>query len=429
MRLRQLMGRLATRLTTLLHLDVRFYGRSFTLMSLGHASAVARGVATTFLMARWLPRTTMGEFRYVLALFGVAGIFSMTGLNASVIRGVAKGDFAVARAAMKRIAVIAPLGSIFLALAALERYSKGETSVALGLAVSAAVFPFYSLCGMYGAILTGKEQIRRLVTLAVANNLLFAACFFIVILNTKLLIPVLIAYFGFDVLFRGILTLREMRVLPKTGSVGEHLRLGSHLSAIGVFQTIAAQLDQILIQRFFGYGSLANYSVAMLIPEQIKDFVNSMGGVILRRFSRHGQSEAIVRQTRRHFWTVFWLSAAAIAAYAIAAPIFLPWLFPQYANQVLPSLVYSLGLLAMPSIVGLNFFQAHNQIRTLWRFYVVNTVLQIGTNVLLIPAFGGWGAILSKTVTRLASIPFSYPIHIKHGVEAPSDVPSPPASP
>jgi len=402
-----------------LHLDVRFYGRSFGLMSLAHASGIVRGITTTFLMARWLPRNTMGEFRYILAIFGIAGIFSLSGLNSSVIRGVANGDTGIARAALKRILFFSPLGSFALCLAAWERFAHGETHVALGILVAAFIFPFYSMSGMYGAILTGEEKIKSLVKVAVTTNLLFAMMFFLVIFKTKELLPVSIAYFGFDVLFRGFVTWREVRRLPKTGNMQEHLRLGKHMSAIGAFQAVAMQLDQILIQRFFGYGSLANYSVAILIPTQIKNAVNSMGGIVLRRFSRHEQSEIIIQQTRRHFWTMVGASVAAIAAYALVAPFVLPWLFPQYQNQVLPSIVYSLGLVGLSTIVGVNFMQAHSQIRRLWIFYAASTILQIGSNLALIPFFGGWGAIVSKTGTRLISTVLSYP-----RLEKPADQPS-----
>ncbi|MCI0479811.1 oligosaccharide flippase family protein [Candidatus Uhrbacteria bacterium] len=418
MGLRQLAGRVATRLTALLRLDVRFYGRSFTLMSFGHASAVLRGVATTFLMARWLPRETLGEFRYILAVFGIAGIFSMTGLNASVIRGVARGDIGVVRIALKRIALVSPLGSVLLGLAALERHLHGETTVAFGILIAAAAFPLYSLCGMYGPILTGKEHVRRLVQLAVVNNLLFAALFFAVILNVRGLLAITVAYFGFDILIRGAYTLRELRRIPSDAPVGDHLRLGSHLSAINAFQTVAGQLDQILLQRFFGYGTLANYSVAMLIPEQIKDFVNGISGIVLRRFSRREETGAVVTATRRHFKTMFALSGVMVLVYAALAPFALPWLFPQYAAEILPSIVYATGLVAMASIVGVNFFQAHDRLRDLWRFYVANTALQIGTNLLLIPALGAWGAVLSKTITRVASIPLSYPRSVAPSVRS-----------
>ncbi|HWQ99223.1 MAG TPA: oligosaccharide flippase family protein [Candidatus Methylomirabilis sp.] len=400
---------LADWLTQTLKLDVRFYGRSFAFLSFGHASGVVRGIATTFLMARWLPKETLGEFRYVLALFGMAGVFAISGMSSSVIRAIAKGDTVVAHLAFRQVLKIAPLGTLALLVAAAERAWHGETNVAIALAVTAVAFTPYAVSGFYGHILTGQERIRDLTRLAVLNNLLFAAAFVIALRFNHDLLTVTLAYFGFDILIRGAFTWRELRRLPKSGSAGDHLQLGHHLSAVGVFQTIATQLDQVLVQRFGGYSALASFSVATVIPEQIKDFANSVSGTLLQRMSRHEKTEAHVRATRRHFWIAMAGSIAIVAGYAVVAPFAVPWLFPQYRDAVLPSIVYALGLLALPAVVGLFFFQAHHEIKRLWRFYVTTTVLQVATNIALIPAFGGWGAIWSKTVTRLAGLSFSYP--------------------
>lgn len=409
MELRQSSAKALDRLTQALGFDVRFYGKSFTWLGFGQASGVIRGVATTFLMARWLPRNTMGEFRYVLAIFALAGMFAAGGISAGIIRGIAKGDTVVVWAGMKRILMIAPLGSLLLLLAAIERWLIGETTVAIALAFSGALFPAYAVCGLYGSILTGQERIQRLTKIAIINNTLFALCFFLVIWKTKELLPVFFAYLGLDILFRGFITWNEIRKLPKQGSADEHVKLGDHLNAIGMIQALAAQLDQILLQRLAGYGTLANYSIATLIPEQMKDFVNAIGGVMLRRFSMREQNQKTLAQTRKHFWTMLGLSGLMILAYVIVAPIAIPWLFPQYGNEVLPSMIYALGLFGLASIVGLNYFQAHHNIKALWQFYGANTALQIASNVVLIPLFGAWGAVISKTLTRLAGLPLTYP--------------------
>ncbi len=409
MELRQSGNNALDRLTQVMGFDVRFYGKSFSWLAAGQTSGIIRGIATTFLMARWLPRNIMGEFRYVLAMFAIAGMFAAGGVSTSIIRGIAKGDTVIVWAGIKRILMIAPLGSLLLIIAAAERYVVGETNVAIALAFSGILFPAYAICGLYGSILTGQERIQRLTKIAIINNSLFAICFFLVIWKTKELLPVFFAYLGIDILFRGFITWNEVRQLKKSGEAVSHLKLGDHLNAIGVIQALASQLDQILIQRFAGYGVLANYSVAMLIPEQMKDFVNALGGVILRRFSRHENNAKILAQTKKHFWTMAGLSGAMILAYWLVAPFFLPWFFPQYGEQVLPSLVYSLGLLGLTSIIGLNWFQAQHNLKALWLFYSANTAVQIISNIILIPLFGSWGAIVSKTFTRLALIPLTYP--------------------
>jgi O-antigen/teichoic acid export membrane protein len=409
MELRQSTTKAIDRLTQALGFDVRFYGKSFIWLGFGQASGVLRGIATTFLMARWLPRNTMGEFRYILAMFAIAGMFAAGGVSAGIIKGIAKGDTIVVWAGIKRILTIAPLGTIVLLIAAIERWYVGEPTVAAALAFSGALFPAYAICGLYGSILTGQEKIPRLTKIAIINNTLFAICFFLVIWKTKELLPVFFTYLGIDILFRGFLTWNEVRKLPKQGSATEHIKLGDHLSAIGILQALASQLDQLLLQRLAGYGTLANYSIATLIPEQMKDFVNAIGSVMLRRFSTREENQKTLARTRRHFWTMFGLSAAMIGAYALVAPIAIPWLFPQYGNEVLPSIIYAIGLLGLASIVGLNYFQAHNHLKALWQFYGANTAIQIASNVVLIPLFGSWGAVISKTLTRLAGLPLTYP--------------------
>lgn len=407
--LRQLNGRILNRLTTALGFDVRFYGKSFIWFGFGQVSGVLRGIATTFLMARWLPRSTMGEFRYILVVFSLAGMFAAGGVGAGIIRGIAKGDTIVVWAGIKRILMLAPLGSLLLLLAALERWFVGESNIAAALVFSAVLFPAYAICGIYGSILTGQERIQRLIKIAILNNTLFTICFFLVIWNTKELIPIFFAYLGIDVLFRGFLTWNEIRKLPKNGSAIEHVKLSDHLTAIGFVQAFASQLDQILLQRFLGYDALANYSIATLIPEQIKDFVNAITGVMLRRFSKREENNKTLAGTRKHFRTMLGLSALLIIGYAIVAPLAIPRLFPQYGGVVLQSIVYSFGLLGLASIIGSNYFQAHHNLRALWKFFGANAAIQITSNIILIPILGVWGAIWSKTITRLVGLPLSYP--------------------
>jgi len=406
---RQRRAELADWLTNILKLDVRFYGKSFSWLSLGHVTGVVRGVATTFLMARWLAPETLGQFRYVIAMFGIVGVFSLTGMNSSVIRGVAQGDTVVARAALKRILQFAPIGSLVLALAALERYVHAEPSVAAALFIAAIAFTPYSVSGLYGPILTGFEKIKELSRVAILNNLLYALMFVIVLMNDRSLITITIAYFGFDILFRGSLTLREFHRLPQKGSADAHMSLGHHMSGIGVMQSIAMNINQILLQRFWGYSTLASFSVASVIPEQIKNACNSLSGTFLQRLSRHTQNEKYAKATQRHFWIAVAGTAALVLGYIVSVPLLMPILFPQYPDAVIPSIVYTIGLIGIPSVIGLYYFQAHNNIKRLWRFYTWNSAIQLVSSIILVPIFGSWGAIWSRVATRITSLPLSYP--------------------
>ncbi|MBD3251355.1 hypothetical protein GF380_02770 [Candidatus Uhrbacteria bacterium] len=174
-------------------------------------------------------------------------------------------------------------------------------------------------------------------------------------------------------------------------------------------QTIAGKIDQVLVQLFGGYGSLASYSIAILIPEQLKGFVKSTGGILLKRLSQHEDTETRLKATQRHFWIGIGLAAIGTLMYIGIAPLLIPLLFPAYADAVLPTIVYALGMIVMPTMVGLHYFNAHNRMKKLWTFYGLNSTLQIISTLVFIPLFGGWGAIWAKTVTRFISLPFGYP--------------------
>ncbi|MCR4278621.1 MAG: oligosaccharide flippase family protein [bacterium] len=409
MDLRQKYAYVADLLTKALKLDVRFYGRVASWLTTSHLTSIMRGVATTFLMARWLAPEPLGQFRYTLALFGIAGIFSLTGMNASIIKGVAKGETGIARLAVRKIIFVSPMGSILLFITALERYLHGERVVATMLTIAAIAFVPYTLSGLYGPILTGLEKIPKLATFAIVNNLIYATAFVIVLFGTRNIVTITFAYFFFDILIRGWFTLREFKRLPKSQTGTAYLALGYHMSGIGLLYTVGLYLNQILLQRFWGYSTLAIFSVATVIPEQIQYAFKNLTGIFLQRMSRHEKSEGILRTTRQHFWLVFLGTFVVILAYAATAPFLIPLLFPQYSDATLPSIVYAIGLLGLPCIIGTYFFQAHGEIRRLWRFTIVQFIIQLTSSLTLVPLFGGWGAIWARVLTRVGSLPFGLP--------------------
>lgn len=388
---------------------MKFYTKSATLLSMSYGSTVARGVVTTFFMARWLPATTLGQFRYTLSIFGLASVFSIPGLGSAIIRGLGKGDTIIIRTAIRRVMKFSPIGSVAILIAAALKLHQGESDVALAIAIGAPLFPFFSLAPLYESVLTGKQEIRRLAQTNIIVNLIFSVLMLGILFRIKTVAIVFFSYITIDTALRCALLYRETKRTEMKGSSDLHIQLSNHLTFIYIAQIIAHQIDQVLIQYFFGYKSVADYYVATLIPEQIKNFTKSMGGIILRRFSQYKRSSAILAQARRHYWNSFIISAVPILLYVVSAPFLIRVFFPQYTNEILPSILYSLSVFTLPTMVGTSFFQAHQEIRFLWKFYNINSFLQITANVLLIPFFGGIGAIASKVLSRILSIGFAYP--------------------
>lgn len=391
-------------------LNIRFYGKSFSLLTFGYATNILRGIASTYLVARWVSPEILGQFRYMITLFGVAGIFSLAGYGSSMVKGLARGETASVYYAIKKTLIFAPLGSILLLATAAERFIHGEPIVGWSIVVAAISFVPYTLSSFYTSIFTGLERIKDLTLANLWSNVGYAVTFTIVLLLSKNLIILTTAYFLIDIVIRGWISWRIIKQLPpQKHNESNHEKIANHLNGITVMTTISGSIAQILLQRIWGYSALASFSVAMILPEQLMNLAKTMNGTILQRLSRHTTDEKNLILVRRHFWNAFKGSILIIIGYVVIAPIIIPIFFPQYPEAVLPSIVYAICLIGIPSLIGIYYFQAHANYRSLWRYYASTVFIQAVTSIVFVPLIGQWGAILSRVAMRVGGLPSSYP--------------------
>lgn len=402
----------ADALTQKLGFDVRFYGKSFSLYSVSYATTVLRGIASTYLVTLFFAPEILGQFRYVIAIYGLAGIFSFSGYGTSIIKGLARGESGVVKKSFTKILLYAPLGSAILILASLDRFWHQEQAVGVAMLIAAIAFVPYTLCTFYTQIYTGLQRIKKLTIASVWSDILYATLFTLVLLRTHDLVIITIAYFCIDILIQGWFTWKAYRSVPEAGMArvtDDAMSIGKHMNWMYMIQGITASLAAILLQRFWGYTTLAAFSIAMLLPEQFINIVKSVSGTILQRLSRHTLDVGHIKNIQKQFWNTLLVSFGAILLYAAIAPFIIPFLFPKYPNAVLPSIVYSLGILAIPTMVGTNYFLSKHQMKNMWLFSSVTSLLQLITSIALIPWFGNWGAIWSRVATRVGALPFSFP--------------------
>lgn len=420
MKIREHIGEALDALTRLLRLDVRFYAKAANLFAWSQVSLVIRGLATTYLMALWLPMETFGAFKYVVALSGVAGIFAMGGMGNGVVRAVAQGDTVVAHRVFRSIAMFSPLGTLLLLILAIEPWMQHQYTLAYAIIAAAIAFVPQSTGAIYPLILTGKEQLKKLAIYNIVSNISIAVTFAIIIFFFRDLVIISITFFALDALTKFIPTIIELAKLPAKGEAREHLKLSRHMNGITIMQVIAFQIDKILIQRIVGFDALAVYSIATAIPDQLRALVGQFGNTFLQRLSRTGRETANIPAARRHYWIGLGIGTAITFAYIVSAPFIFTVLFPRYSDQWLPSIIYSLSLIpSISGLIGTNVAQVTRQYKLLWRIYTWNGLLQLITSIALIPFFGGWGAIIAKIVSRFGLFVTSYP-----RVETPSVTPS-----
>ncbi len=146
------------------------------------------------------------------------------------------------------------------------------------------------------------------------------------------------------------------------------------------------------------------FSVALLIPEQVKTWGKELLPVGLVRQARGGDT---VDRRRRLLWIVLMLTlltGLGVAIYVAAAPVIFHLLFPNYPDAVLPTRIAALTLLALPSSLFLQYLEAQGLLHELSISHWISAAVFVLSLLLLVPTLGIVGAVLARGCLRLSYV-------------------------
>jgi len=376
----------------------------------GQSAAALTSLALAMIVARYLPKDVYGDYKYVLAAVSLLGVFSLNGLGGSVFRSVALGfDGALKEAFWRNVkwSLLFFLSALGLAV---YYFHADNYGLGAGILIGGCVSPFLASANLAQSFLTAKKDFRRTALyFDVIGNVvpvlsLIAAIFFL-----KTALALVIVYFISNVLVDlyfyvrvyTIYKLDDAREDPTMHSYGKHL------SVMGIFTTLAGNLDQILVFHFVGPVQLAIYNYAIAVPDQIKGPLKYLDSMTQARFAVRSDSEIRSGMANKLVLLGMFYTAATVV-YFLVAPFIFTILFPNYADAIFYSRIYALSLLIFPLDIASSYLTVK---RKIWEQYVSN----IGSSIFKIVAmavgvvwWGVFGLIIALILSRIASIGSSY---------------------
>lgn len=352
-----------------------------------------------------VPKDVYGTYQYLLSLGAIVGAFTLTGMNTAVTRAVVQGyEGAMARAVrIQLLWGILPLlgawciGGYYLFM--------GNPTLGWGLVLIGVFVPLNNALNTYGAFLGGKKDFKRGFLYSLWWNVPYYATVGIMAVFFKSALILLAANLVSQAAGLLIAYWRTRQVYPPNKEVGEGtLRYGSHLSAMGLFGAIVAQIDSVLAFQFLGPASLALYSFATAVPDRIGGLFKFLPSAALPKFVNKTPEE--VRETLgKRLWVVTATVGAAALLYIAGAHTFFAILFPQYMASVPYSQVYALMLLmSVGTSVISAALSATANIRSLYVFNVVSPVVSLGFLTAGVALFGLWGLIAARLLSALFTL-------------------------
>ena len=98
------------------------------------------------------------------------------------------------------------------------------------------------------------------------------------------------------------------------------------------------------------------------------------------------------------------VTAAAVLAYILAAPVLYHYLFPAYTESILPSQILALSLIFFPLNISTSALKAEGNIKKLFIISTIPPVAKIAAFLVFVPLYGLWGAV----AVRVAGIILNY---------------------
>lgn len=356
----------------------------------------------------WLSKETFGTYKYVLSLLGILSIPSLSGLNTSVLNTAAKNEDGSFLPAFRLKLMWGFWGSLASLIVAGYYFLQGNQMLAVCFLIVACFLPFFNSFSLYDSFLAGKKKfatqnIFNIITQVVSLIFLGGTVFF-----TKNIFIILLAYFlPLTLAYAVFFYLTKKNIKQESKIDPETISFGKHLSLIGSLASLNSQVDKVILWHFLGPVPLAIYSVAMMMPDKIKDTLKIIGSLAMPKLVTKPMDE-LKKVVPKKTLQLFALAIPAMILYILIAPYFFKWFFPQYANSVAYSQVYALILLSYPRILSGSVLSAKQKTKELYIGALVMSPVYWILLLTFIPFLGLWGAIASFLILEAITFAFQY---------------------
>lgn len=376
--------------------DMVYLGKGGLWLSVIQASGAISALILSIFFAHFFPKDSFGTYKYVLALSGIIGSLTLTGLGPAITQSVARGFEGSLKQGFKEnfkwglgIIVVSLVGSTYYFL-------HDNFILAVSLIIIAIASPIIDGASYFSSYLSGKKDFRTLAKLSAVGNVLsalFLVCTLLVTKNILIIIGIYFASYTAIAYCSYFYTLHKHK--PGNTTDPEMIPYAKHLTLMGIVSTLAEQADKVIVFHYAGAIELAIYTFAVAIPTQIRGLLKGIAVLAFPKFAA-GDLETARKSIPRKMLTFFLIVLPVILIYILCAPLIYKVLFPQYVSAVKMSQIFSLSLLAYSNVIPGAFLQAQKKIKSLYSVHITVSVIRIFMLFIGIQLFGVWGIIYAR---------------------------------
>lgn len=388
--------------------DMIYVAKSGFWLTIGNGVSMMSAFLLSLAFARFVPKEIYGNYKFILSISSILGIFYLSGTGQALASSVARGFDGTIRYAFWTNLKWDYIASIIYAAISVYYFLAGNYNISISFIIIGILSPIIASAILYDSFLIGKKDFRTETKYVAIQNIFSALTIFITLYFFSGAPALILANLLSTAVITTVLLVVTVKKYSPSRNIDYSIKdLSFHLSAINILSTIADNIDHILIFHYLGGAKLAIYAFAIAIPNQIKGFFKNISTLALPKFSEQDM-KSINKMIARKMLIVGGLALLISIVYIIVAPTIYELLFPAYKESVIYSQILSLSLIGMMASLPYTALQSQGKKREIYFYNISFSIIKILLTVVLIYYYDIWGAIFSIMASRFISIPISY---------------------
>lgn len=413
------MSALKSRLISILHWSEKYTKTDMVYLASGgflgfisQVAALSGALALAVMVSHYVPKTSYGEYKYILSIIALLSSFSLNGIGGAVLQSAAQGfDSALQKGfwANLRWSFVIFIGALVMAL---YYFLAGNITLAAGILIGGSFSPFIASASLFSPYLAGKKDFVHQTLFSIGDNLIPIGLMIGTVMLTSSPLALVTVYFVSNTLAALFFYRRTLIMYAESAQKHDEtmLRYSKHLSVMGILGGIAENIDQILLFHFVGGVQLAVYNFAIAIPNQMRTPIKNIDAMLQARFVNRTAKEIRSGMRNKVFW--YFISVVALAAaYFFIAPYIFKFLFPQYLDAVRYSQIYILWIIALSFDPINSYISSRKHVKALYASTIAYSLSKIALLFVGVLYWGLMGVIVARIATQWISVVFNYALY------------------
>lgn len=394
---------LATTLEKRLNFDARYFLRGGFWLTIGQFVIVLLGLLTTVAFAHVLDENEYGIYRYIIGLAVIFSTFSLTGLGQAILQTAAKKWYGFYNETFQ-INILYSLPIAFLALGgSIYYWINNNETLALGCLAIALIQPIINVFQFIPTFLQGAGRFKESTLVHTMKSIVSALISLVTLFLTQNIIWLIVAYLGGQAITNIISNLwyrpHSHTPTPKD-EFTRYVAYAKHTSIRGLILNVAFRADNVIVFTQLGAVELAIYTIANVIPEQIKNTFKSLSTLLLPKYAAHSDFQRVRKSIPIRSFQFFLLLCGISLAYVLISPFIYGLLFPKYETAILLSQLTALSFPALISLIPMSAIESQIREKDLYVLNTSSALIMLACTIFGVLFYGLVGAIIGKILYR-----------------------------